>query len=140
MTNIRRSVCIMANRLRKQGLSLSEAFRKAWRRVKLMKFRACGVTFGLRQKALATLSTIRPQEMRCLLQRERNNEADANAIRIVIQLPSIGKQAVIGYVPAALASELAAVMDAGIGLTATASIIGGYGYKETYGALIEAKI
>ena len=35
ITNIRKAVCIMANQLKKAGYSLSEAFKKSWRRVKL---------------------------------------------------------------------------------------------------------
>lgn len=34
ITNIRKAVCVMANQLKKAGYSLSEAFKKAWRRVK----------------------------------------------------------------------------------------------------------
>lgn len=35
ITNTRKAVCVMANELKKAGYSLSQAFRKAWRRVKL---------------------------------------------------------------------------------------------------------
>lgn len=43
ITNIRKAVCTMANELKKEGYTLSQAFRKAWRRIKLsMKIRAVG--------------------------------------------------------------------------------------------------
>lgn len=43
ITNIRKAVCTMANELKKEGYTLSQAFRKAWRRIKLsMKIRASG--------------------------------------------------------------------------------------------------
>lgn len=45
ITNIRKTVCTMANKLKKQGYSLSQAFRKAWKRVKVsIKIRAVGTT------------------------------------------------------------------------------------------------
>ncbi|MFQ7763861.1 MAG: hypothetical protein ACLRH0_05330 [Blautia wexlerae] len=47
ITNIRKAVCTMANELKKEGYTLSQAFRKAWRRIKLsMKIRAVGTTAG----------------------------------------------------------------------------------------------
>ncbi|NBH99812.1 hypothetical protein D7Y41_33025 [Anaerotruncus sp. 1XD22-93] len=35
ITKVRKAVCVMANQLKKAGYTLSEAFKKAWRRVKL---------------------------------------------------------------------------------------------------------
>ena len=35
ITKTRKTVCAMANELRKAGYSLSQAFKKAWNRVKL---------------------------------------------------------------------------------------------------------
>lgn len=56
ITNIRKSVCIMANELKKAGYTLSQAFKKAWRRVKLqMTIRAAGTTFENRQERLEFL-------------------------------------------------------------------------------------
>ena len=50
ITRVRKTVCTMANELKKAGYSLSEAFRKAWQRVKLtMTIRAAGTTFENRQ-------------------------------------------------------------------------------------------
>ena len=54
ITNIRKAVCTMANELKKEGYTLSQAFRKAWRRIKLsMKIRAVGTTAGNIQERLA---------------------------------------------------------------------------------------
>ena len=51
--NIRKAVCIMANELHKTGLTLSQSFKKAWRRVKeSMTIRAAGTAFGNRQQKL----------------------------------------------------------------------------------------
>ncbi len=35
ITKVRKAVCVMANQLKKAGYTLSEAFKKAWRRGKL---------------------------------------------------------------------------------------------------------
>lgn len=51
ITNIRKAVCTMANELKKEGYTLSQAFRKAWRRIKLsMKIRAVGTQQGTFRK------------------------------------------------------------------------------------------
>lgn len=140
--NIRRAVATMANTLRKTGLSLSEAFKKAWRRVKLsMTIRAAGTTCGNRQEILRWLSQFKQEELTVSLSREVDNKADQNAIRIVAHVLPMKKRAVIGYIPAGLARELAKVLDVGIEVTASLKgIIGGYSYKENYGALVNIAI
>lgn len=140
--NIRRAVATMANALRKTGLSLSEAFKKAWRRVKVsMTIRAAGTTYGNRQEILSWLLQFKPEELSVTLQREADNKVDQNAIRIIAHILPLKKRAVIGYVPAGLARELAKVLDAGIQVTASLrGIIGGYWYKEHFGALINIAI
>ena len=56
ITKTRKTVCAMANELRKAGYSLSQAFKKAWNRVKLsMTIRAAGTTFENRQERLGFL-------------------------------------------------------------------------------------
>ena len=56
ITKVRKSVCAMANQLRKAGYSLKEAFKKAWQRVKLsMTIRAAGTTFESRQERIEFL-------------------------------------------------------------------------------------
>lgn len=46
----------------------------------------------------------------------------------------------IGYLPSGLSQSLAKVIDKGIGLQADVKVIGGYGYKETLGALINITV
>ena len=61
-TKVRKSVCAMANQLRKAGYSLKEAFKKAWQRVKLsMTIRAAGTTFENRQERLQLLQQFKPE-------------------------------------------------------------------------------
>ncbi len=142
ITKIRKAVCIMANELKKVGYSLSQAFKKAWKRVKLsMTIKAAGTTFENRQECIQFVQQFKPEDLSVTLEREPNNIHDTNAIKIIIHILSIAKKAVIGYIPKGLAGELAKVIDAGIQIKASLiQIIGGYSYKETRGVLVNITI
>lgn len=142
VTNIRKAVCTMANELRKEGYTLSQAFRKAWKRIKLsMKIRAVGTTAGNIQERLGFMKQFPVETMQAELVREYDNRFDKNAIKIVIHLRSIQRKTVIGYVPRGLAAGLAAVIDAGIqAKVELLQILGGYSYKENYGCLLNISI
>lgn len=142
ITKVRKSVCAMANQLRKAGYSLKEAFKKAWQRVKLsMTVRATGVTFSNRQERLQFLQQFKPEDLTVTLEREQNNKFDCNAIQIVVHIKPISRRTIIGYIPKGLARELSKVLDMGIQVKATLmQIIGGYAYKESRGALINIAI
>ena len=138
ITKTRKAVCAMANELKKAGYSLSQAFRKAWRRIKLsMTIRAAGVTADNRQERLEFLKQFGSNDLSVTLEREPGNRFDSNAIQIVVHILPISRRTVIGYVPKGLARELAKVIDMGVQVKATLmQIIGGYSYKENLGALI----
>lgn len=142
VTNIRKAVCTMANELKKEGYTLSQAFRKAWRRIKLsMRIRATGTTAGNIQERLGFMKQFPMNTMQAELVREPENPFDKNAIKIVIHLRSINRKTVIGYVPRGLAAGLAAVIDAGIqAKVELLQILGGYSYKENYGCLLNISI
>lgn len=142
ITNIRKAVCTMANRLKKEGYTLSQAFRKAWKRIKLsMVIRVAGTMAENRQERLAFIKQFPAETMQAELVREPENRFDKNAIKIVIHLRSINRKTVIGYVPKGLASSLAPVLDAGIQAKAELlQILGGYSYKESYGCLLSINI
>ncbi len=142
ITKMRKAVCTMANELRKTGYSLSQAFRKAWKRVKLsMTVRAAGTTFGNRQQCLEFLKQFQSKDLSVTLEREADNRYDSSAIKIVAHIRPLSKKTVIGYVPKGLSKELAKVIDTGIQIKATLiQIIGGYSYKETLGALINIAV
>lgn len=142
ITNIRKAVCAIANQLRKTGLSLSAAFRAAWKKVKLqMVVRVSGVTFSNIQERLQFLCQFRPQDLTVSLEREASNSFDTNAIKVRVHIPSIRKQTEIGYIPAQIAKELAKAIDIGCEIKATLKgITGGYSYKENYGCLINIAI
>lgn len=141
IVNIRRAVCIMANELHKAGYSLSRAFKKAWRTAKGTAIKAAGVTYEGRQEVLKYLSQFRPENLTVTLERDTDNTYDRNAIRIVVHIPYLKKKAKIGYVPKAYSSEIARLMNQGVNVRASLmGIIGGYSYKETYGALLDVAI
>ena len=142
ITKVRKTVCAMANELKKAGYSLSEAFRKAWQRVKLsMTVRAAGTTFENRQERLAFLQQFKPEDLTVTLEREKENKFDCNAIQIVVHIKPISRRTIIGYIPKGLARELSKVLDMGIQVKATLmQIIGGYGWKESLGALINIAV
>ena len=133
ITKVRKSVCAMANQLRKAGYSLKDAFKKAWQRVKLsMTVRAAGVSFENRQERLAFLQQFKPEDLTVTLEREKENKFDGNAIQIVVHIKTISRRTIIGYIPKGLARELSKVLDMGIQVKATLmQIIGGYAYKES---------
>lgn len=142
ITRIRKAVCTMANELRKTGYSLSQAFKKAWKRVKMsMTVRAAGTTFENRQQCLEFLKQFQSKDLSVTLEREADNRYDSSAIKVVAHIRPLSKKTVIGYVPKGLSKELAKVIDTGIQIKATLiQIIGGYSYKETLGALINIAV
>lgn len=140
--NTRKAVCTMANELRKKGLTLSQAFKKAWRRIKeSMTLRVAGVTFENRQQRLAYLAQFKPEALQTVLERESGNQYDSSAIKVIVRIPEIKKQTVIGYIPAAVSKELARILDKGVKVEAKPlGVIGGYSYKENYGFLLNLAI
>lgn len=142
ITKMRKAVCIIANELKKLGYSLSQAFKKAWRQVKNpMTVRAAGTTFENRQERLMFLKQFRLNDLAITLEREADNQYDSNAIQIVVHINPIHRRTVIGYVPKELARKLSRVIDMGIQVKASLiQIIGGYSYKESFGALINIDI
>lgn len=142
ITNVRKAVCTMANELKKAGYSLSQAFRKAWKRIKLsMTIRAAGTTYQNRQQCLEFLKQFTQDDLSVTLEREPWNPSDSRAIKIIVHIKPIAQKTVVGYVPKGLARELSKVIDMGIEVKASLlQIIGGYSYKETLGALINISI
>ena len=142
ITTLRKTVCIMANELKRTGYSLSQAFKKAWKMVKLsMTFRVVGVTFKNRQERLAFLKQFPVKDLKVTLEREPDSLYDSNAIQVVVHIPAIKRKTIIGYVPKWLSLELSKVLDMKITMkTKMLQIIGGYSYKETLGALINITV
>ncbi len=142
ITKIRKAVCIMANKLKRAGYTLSDAFRKAWKQVRLsMMIKVAGVTFENRQECLKFLKRFRTEDLTITLERDSGSRYDSNAIRIVVHILPLSRRTVIGYVPRRIAKELKDIIDMGIQVKATLlRIIGGYSYKESLGALIKITV
>lgn len=139
ITEIRKSVCTIANQLRGQGVAAAEAFRLAWSKVRETCFRTAGVTMGNRQNALRTLSGIPADDVAFGLQREPGNQYDKNAVRVLAKIKSLNKYAVLGYLPRALAARWAGLMDSGVTLKATGKVIGG-GQGCSFGLLVRMAV
>lgn len=104
ITAIRKAVCAMANELKKAGYSLSQAFKRAWRLVKLpITIRAAGTTFENRQERLKFLQQFKQEDLAVTLEREKDNKFDSNAIQIVVHIKPIHRRTVIGYIPKGMA-------------------------------------
>ena len=140
ITRTRKAVATMANQLHKLGYTLSKAFRTAWERIKGgMTVKVQGVTFGNRQELLRFITGRNPEDLTAYLRRDRTNTFDKYAVAVVVGIQGIG-YAHIGYLPKGMAQSVATVLDAGMGLKAGLRITGGYGYKETFGALVHITV
>ena len=140
-TSIRKAVCIIANKLHKDGYSLSTAFIKAWQQAKGSTFRAVGVTADNGQRKLAYLKGFALDDLQIGFRREPQNKYDSNAIEVLVKINSLNKYARVGYMPHVLAVKMAAVMDKGVKIGAKLlGIIGGYGSKENLGLLVSIAV
>jgi len=138
ITLTRCKVATMANRLKKMGLSLSQAFKKAWELVKSesVRTKVRGVTVGNAQKALERLTHYRADEITVSLEREPGNLYDSNAVAVHVGVINKG-MVKIGYLPAPLAKVVSALLDKGMAIKAFYSEIRGkYDYRMNYGLVI----
>lgn len=103
ITTIRKKVTTMANHFHKMGLTLSQAFIKAWAMIKAgtLKTKVKGVTYGIGQ-ALARLATYPVEDIIINLKRDHANLYDPNAIEVYAGVKDKGV-VTIGYLPAPLA-------------------------------------
>lgn len=142
LKEIRKKVMQIANRLVKRGQVRACAMETAWKLVKAhsLSTRVVGTSFDNRQNVLALLAKYNPADVDIQLVRESDNPFDSNAIAVTAAVK--GKvRAVIGYLPKAVASVTAVLMDKGLQvLSDTLSIVGGYGEYQNYGARIIVKI
>ncbi len=142
LKDIRSKVMQIANRLVGQGYVRRNAVATAW---KLIRYRALrtkinGTSFDNRQNVLQLLCKYNPADVTVKLVRDRLNAFDRNAVAVVASVKD-KVRAVIGYLPKAVASTTAVLMDKGFKVSAdTLSIVGGYAEQECYGARICIKI
>lgn len=92
----------LANALHyKKHLTRSDALKRAWRMVRQGEFnsKTVGVSFGLRQKALARLKHYSLGLIRVTLKHEPDNKHDKNAVAIMVSVAG-SREFKIGYLPA----------------------------------------
>jgi hypothetical protein len=141
-TDTKSKVCVIANRLSKQGMSRSEAFRKAWAIVKTatVDTKVAGVTVGRRQEALQRLTRYQASNINISLRRETTNEYDANAVAVIVSVENKGSYTV-GYLPRMLAAAIAPLIDAGKRVTAMfKEIRGKYHNYHNFGMALSVSI
>ena len=131
----RSAVMTIANALKRQGMTRSAAMIRAWITVKLRTIRtkAAGVTFGRRQALIERLTRYSSEEITIQLQRENGNAYDRNAVQIIAAVKGKGA-AVIGYINRELAAAIAPLLDKGKAIKAAfEGITGGHEYGLNYG-------
>lgn len=142
LKGFRRKVMQIANRLVGQGYIRACAMKTAWKLIKAhaVSTKVVGTSFDNRQNVLALLAKYNPADVSVKLVRDRSNAFDSNAVAVTAAIK--GKvSAVIGYLPKAVASVIAVLMDKGLRImSGTLSIVGGYSGHENYGARIIVKI
>lgn len=104
----------IANFLVKQGVSRSEAMRRAWRTVKqrVIHTKTAGVTHGNRQALLDRLTRYSADLISITLRREPENAAAKNAVQVIAAVKGKGS-AVMGYLNRQLAEAIVPLLDKG---------------------------
>jgi len=140
--NQKSKVCIIANRLIKQGYTRSSAFCKAWAIVKAetINTKVSGVTFAKRQTALERLTKYDAQLISIELQRDTTNEHDNNAIAVIATVKDKGSYK-MGYLPRTLSATIAPLIDYGKAVTAKfQEVRGKYQNYHNYGLAVSVSI
>ena len=140
---IKSRICIIANRLKKMGLTLSAAFKKAWELIKgkAIESKVAGVTKGNRQKALHRLLThYTPNQVRVWLERDKANLHDNNAVNVIVSVNGSDNYN-LGCIPRNLAYVVSALIDKGFYIKAMfKEIRGHYASYMNYGAVITLQL
>lgn len=142
ISEIRRKVMQIANKLVNDGMSRAGAMRKAWQIVRTNKLitKVVGTTFDNRQKVLALLAQYNPADITVRLIRDCKNAHDSNAVAVAAAVKG-RLTAVIGYLSKAVASVIAALIDKGLEVISdTLCIVGGEQNRPTYGAKFLIKL
>ncbi|MDE6762550.1 MAG: HIRAN domain-containing protein [Oscillospiraceae bacterium] len=136
MNKTRSKVMTIANRLVKQGLTRSIATVKAWIIVKANALRTKVKGTSRRQSALEKLAGVNPADISVKLKREPRNAHDSNAVAVYAALRD-SRVFFIGYLPKAVASVLAPLMDKNDEPSTKAfRVTGGFNPYVNYGAAL----
>ncbi|MDE7301730.1 MAG: HIRAN domain-containing protein [Oscillospiraceae bacterium] len=136
MNKTRSKVMTIANRLVKQGLTRSMATIKAWVIVKANALRTKVRGTSRRQDTLEKLAEVNPADISVKLKREPRNAHDSNAVAVYAALMD-NRVFFIGYLPKAVASVLAPLMDKDTAPRAQSfRVTGGFNPYVSYGAAL----
>lgn len=140
MKKTRSKVMTIANRLVKQGLTRSLATVKAWIIVKANALRTKVKGTSRRQSALEKLAGVNPADISVKLKREPRNSHDGNAVAVYAALKD-NRVFFIGYLPRAVASVLAPLMDKHTEPNTKAfRVTGGFNPYVHYGAALDIAV
>lgn len=128
-------ICKTANKLRKNGYTLSQAFRMSWKLAKAKAVvKVAGVSIGNRQRAIEHLRKYALDSIEVTLTREKANTHDSNAIAVNISV-NASQSVKVGYIPAPVASLLSGVIDTISSIKASVQAITGGYYEDMYSGL-----
>lgn len=128
-------ICKTANKLRKNGYTLSQAFRMSWKLAKAKAVvKVAGVSIGNRQRAIEHLRKYALDSIEVTLTREKANTHDNNAIAVNISV-NASQSVKVGYIPAPAASLLSGVIDTISGIKASVQAITGGYYEDMLSGL-----
>lgn len=143
MNNSKNSKALtIANALVRQGVSRSEAMRRAWRTVKqrVIHTNTAGVTRGNRQTLLYRLTRYSADLISVTLRREPENAADKNAVQVIAAVRGKGS-AIMGYLNRQIAAAIAPLLDKGKAVASSfRAITGGAEYYLNYGLNISIAV
>jgi len=127
------TICTTANKLRAQGYTRSQAFIIAWTLAKGQETKVSGTIMNNRQTAIEHLTRYPAEQVSFTLTREPGNAHDRNAVAVMVSVN--GSQPYrIGYIPAAAATVVSAILRNGAGVTARLkAIVGGWAEGISYG-------
>lgn len=139
INSIRSIVMRIANRLTKSGTRRAEAMRKAWKLAKaqLLQVKVHGVTYSGRQENLRALASVPAEARTAELIRETSNQFDSNAVSV--WCTASGKRYKLGYLPRAVASVVAALIDNHVSVKIANLMITG-GFSDTQYQIFGARI
>ncbi|MDD6488224.1 MAG: HIRAN domain-containing protein [Clostridia bacterium] len=130
------NICKVANKLHKQGYTLSQAFKMAWRLAKNKAVvKVAGVSKGNRQTAIKHLEKYAADTVNVTLAREQANKFDSNAIAVYVSVKG-SKAYKIGYIQACIAKLLSEIMDNITTIKASLKAITGGFYEDMLQGLL----
>lgn len=140
---IKSRICTIANRLKKMGFTLSQAFKKAWELIKgnTIETKVAGVTKGNRQRALHRIAAAyTPSDVKVTLVRDTTNLFDSNAIKVLISVKG-SESYNLGFIPRRLAFVVSLLMDKDFELkTVFKEVRGRYANFMNYRAVISIQL